>query len=65
MKGNHILIGNLVDNMIRIIINHNLILTIIVNCIVMIEEHNKLLIELILIGTKWENVEIFKVDTFT
>ena len=62
MKGNHIVIGNLVENVIHCIINHNLLLTTNFNIIVMIEEHNTILPELIIIGTRWENVAIFIVE---
>ena len=50
------------DNTIHHIINHNLIITTNINSIITIEEHNKLLPEMIMIGTKWENMAIFIVE---
>ena len=48
--------------MIHRIINHNLILTTNFNSIVRIEEHNKLVPKMIMIGKKWERMEIFIVE---
>ena len=58
VKGNKIEIGILVDNMIHHIINRNLLLKTNVNIIVMLEEHSTILTELIMIGTKCENMSI-------
>ena len=68
-----IIIGNLVDNVIHLIIRHNLILiyrilnhnllnTTNFNNIYMKEEHNKLVSKMIMIQTKWENMAIFLVE---
>ena len=73
MKEKQFIIGNILDNIIRYIINHNLIPihciinhslinTTNVNSIIRIEEHNKLVPKMIMIDTKLENMEIFIVE---
>ena len=52
LKKNQIMIGNIVDNTIPSIINHNLPYTTIVNIIFIIEEFNNILTKMIMIGTK-------------
>ena len=73
VKENRIIIGNLVDNItnliinhsllpIHCIINHNLLLTTNVNSIIRIEEQNKLVPKMIMIEKKWGDMEIFIVE---
>ena len=73
VKENQIISGNITDNKIHLIINHNMLLIYCiinqnlvnatnVNIIVRIEEHNKLVPIMIMMEKKWENMEISIVE---
>ena len=73
MKEEKVIIGNLWDNiihniikknmlLIHCIINYNLINTTNIHNILRIKEHNKLVVKMITIDTKWENMAILIVE---